>query len=163
VGGEIQRTTAGAAASLVVAVSDTDYNQPGGSSRTLFSSASDTFTNVAKGDGLTFTSWFNPSNNPFGKDDSSGSLTLDSSGPRINSHSGDTPGASVGINIPYGLTNETVITLSGVSAGSLPDVVFGGSTQILDLPPAPEPASIVLMLMAVPLIAFGARRRRTGP
>ena len=140
VSGEVQRfLTGGAAPPLIITVTDTDYSVPAGA-LDLFSSASDAFTNAPSGDSHTFTSWFNPTNTSVAKDLTSGALTFTSSGLPLNSNNGDTDGITVGPAALYGLTNETVITLSGASA----DIVFGGSTQVLPSE-VPEPASYILL------------------
>jgi hypothetical protein len=159
VGGEIQRTTAGAAASITITVTDEDYTLPTGS-KILTSSASGTYTNTTAGDSQSFTSWFNPTNGAFAKDPPpSGPLTFASTGPALNSHSGDVPGLSVGSAATYSLTNETVLTMAGAPAGLVPDMVFGGSTKVLATA-IPEPASLAIMLPALPVVIMGWIRHR---
>jgi len=157
VGAEIQRTTGGAAQSITITVTDEDYVLPAGP-KLLSSSASGTYTNTAAGDSQTFTSWFNPSNTAFAKDPPpSGPLTFLSTGAGVNSHSNSVAAISVGSAATYGLTNETVLTMAGASAGSTPDMVIGGTTQVLGVP---EPASIAIMLPALPVVIMGWLRHR---
>lgn len=154
---EIQRTTAGAAASISITVTDEDYTLPAGS-KLLSSTASGSFTNVPKGDSQTFTSWFNPSNTALAKDPPpSGPLTFLSTGTNINSSQGTTPFIPVGAAGTYGLTNETVLTMSGAPTGVTPDITLTGSTQVLGVP---EPASIAIMLPALPVVIMGWLRHR---
>jgi hypothetical protein len=145
VDGEVQRTTGGVASPLVIDVTDTDFALPLGALRTTYSSSTDTFTDAPPGDSHAFTSWFNPSNIPVAKEFASPTLTLTSSGPLINSQNGDTA-LSVSSTVPYGLTNETRITLSGTSGTTVPDVAFTGATQVLLVP---EPASLVMLGIGV--------------
>jgi len=159
VGAEIQRTTGGAAASITITVTDTDYVLPAGS-KLLSSSGSGTYTNTAAGDSQTFTSWFNPSNTVLAKDPPpSGPLTFLSTGPDLNSHSGNVPSIPVGSAATYGLTNETVLTMSGAAGGSTPDMVIGGTTKVL-ANVIPEPASLAIMLPALPVVIMGWLRHR---
>jgi len=158
VGGEIQRTSGGGPASITITVTDEDYTLPTGS-KLLSSSASGTYTNVPAGDSQKFTSWFNPSNAPFAKDLTSGTLTFLSTGTGLNSHSGDSPTVPVGLASTYGLTNETVLTMSGAPTGVVPDIVFGGSTKVLATA-IPEPTSLAIMLPALPVVIMGWLRHR---
>jgi hypothetical protein len=156
VGGEIQRTTGGAAASISITVTDTDYNLPS-NGKTLGSAASGVFTNVPAGDTQNFTSWFNPSNTPLAKDLSSGALNFLSVGGGQQHFSNGTPLVPVGSAVTYGLTNETVLTMGGASAGTTPDILFNGSTQVLTIP---EPTSLAIMLPALPVVIMGWLRHR---
>jgi hypothetical protein len=156
VGGEIQRMTGGAAASISITVTDTDYNLPS-NGKTLGSVASGVFTNVPAGDTQNFTSWFNPSNTPLAKDLSSGALNFLSAGGGQQNFSNGRPLTSVGSAPTYGLTNETVLTMGGASAGTTPDILFNGSTQVLTIP---EPTSLAIMLPALPVVIMGWLRHR---
>jgi hypothetical protein len=157
VGGEIQRTTGGAAASITITVTDTDYNLPTGS-KLLSSAATGVYTNVPAGDKQTFTSWFNPSNSPLAKDPPpSGPLMFVSAGGGLQNFSAGTPNIPVGLAATYGLTNETVITMAGATSGTTPDIVLGGSTQVLTIP---EPTSLAIMLPALPVVIMGWLRHR---
>ena len=160
VGGEIQRTTPGAAATLTITVTDTDYVIPSGAPPTLelHSSNSSTFTNVPKGDTSQFTSWFNPSNLPYATDVASPTLTLTSTGVTLNSSASTAVPVTTGSILAYGLTNTTVITLGGEDGSLVPDVVFGGSTQILSA--VPEPASLSLLAAGLPLAIWSWYKRR---
>jgi hypothetical protein len=159
VGGEVQRTTAGGPIALTITATDTDYNVPIGSSLTLSSGNSATYTNVPAGNSSTFTSWFNPSNTPLAKDVSSGTTTFTSDGSPNQAFSGGPLSVPTGSASPYGLTNETVISLSGGTGGATPDVVFGGSTQIHG-GVVPEPASLSLLAAGLPLAIWGWIKRR---
>jgi hypothetical protein len=155
-GGEVQKLTAGAAPSLTISVTDTDYVLPP-SPRDLRSTMSTTFTNAPPGDTRTFTSWYNPTNTPYATDVAQGApvpLSYLSTGLTLNSH-GDTADL---VGVPaaalFGLTNTTVITMSSVGG----DVVFGGSTQVLTA--IPEPASLALMALGLPVVFWTMRRKR---
>ncbi len=160
IGGEVLTTGALSPASITIDVSDTDYTLPVGSSRTLFSSASATFTAAPAGNSQDFTSWYNASNVLGDKGTPSASLINTSTGVHSNSHGANAPGVMVGNVNPYGLTNETVISLSPPAAGQSADLVFGGSTQISDAP-IPEPATLLLCVGGFSgLMALRFRRSR---
>jgi len=149
----------GAAGSVTVLVSDIDYNLPTGLPGTLNSSASNTYTNAPNGNSQAFTSWFNPSNTLNGQETASPTVTLlAASPPNPNSHSGDAGPTSLGtLGSPYGLTNSSTFTLTGGTSSVPSQVQFTGSTTVTAIP---EPASLALMLSAVPVTLFGALRRR---
>jgi len=151
--GDVTRSTSGGAPALTILVTDTDYTLPTGP-KTMGSSASGTFTNVPLSDTQTFQSWFNPNNTPFAKQTGSALLTLMSTDPVVpNSHGADAPVIPVGTASLYGLTNQTVITLSALGA----EVGFSGSTKILAIP---EPTSLAIMLPALPVVIMGWLRHR---
>jgi hypothetical protein len=153
-GGHVQRLTSGAAPALIVSVTDTDYTAaPGGH---LQSSASNTFTAAPTGDTRTFVSYFNPSNTAYATDVPQGPqvpLSFTSSGMALNSHGASAATVGVPSTSLYGLTSVSTITLSAAGA----DLVFGGSTQITAIP---EPASMVLLALGVPLVVFTLGRKR---
>lgn len=157
VGGEVQRITSGGPVGLTITATDTDYTLPVGPAMALSSSSSATYTNVPAGNTSTFTSWFNPSNTPGAKDVSSGTITFTGNGSSPQSFAGGPLTVGTGPSNPYGLTNETVISLSGGAAGSVPDVVFGGTTQVHAIP---EPASLSLLAAGFPLAIWGWIKRR---
>jgi hypothetical protein len=151
-GGTVQLLTGGTG-SITVLATDVDYTLPGGSSRTLLSSASDTYTNADKGSSQGFTSWFNSSNLLGAKDIGSPTVTLTSSAPLVpNSHSGDAAPTAVPLTTPYGLTDQMVFTLTGGTPGALAQLQFSGSTVVTDAA-VPEPASLILMMTAIPVVA----------
>jgi len=157
-GGEIQRTTANVAPSLTITVSDTDYTLPGGP-KTLTGTASGTYTNTTAGDSQHFQGWFNPSNVQFAKETTSGGGTFVSSGPFVQSVSGSSLPLPVGSAPTYGLTAETVLTLGGVAPGTTSDVLFATNLQVLGTV-VPEPASLAIMLPALPVVIMGWYRHR---
>jgi len=159
VSGEVQRITGGAAATLTISATDTDYTLPTGA-RTLTSNASSTFTGVPAGDTHAFTSWFNPSNTPLAKDISSGTITYTATGAPTQTNSTPNP-----LTVPvgsgtYGLTNGTVLTMAGAATGTTPDISFGGTTIVLGSAVVPEPASLAIMLPALPVVIMGWFRHR---
>jgi len=158
VSGEVQRITGGGPATLTISVTDEDYTLPTGV-KTLTSNASSTFTNVPAGDTHTFTSWFNPSNAPFAKDISSGTITYTATGAQTQTNSHDPLMVPVGSTSTYGLTNTTVLTMGGAPSGTTPDISFGGTTTVLGTA-IPEPASLAIMLPALPVVIMGWFRHR---
>jgi hypothetical protein len=162
--GELQLIPGGTG-SITISVSDRDFTLPSPPGPvSLFSSASDTFTNSPAGDSHSFTSFYSPTNtlaDTSGPKD--GPLTFTSSGTAVNSNNGDTAGTTLSpFVIPYALTNRTDITLSGGTAGAPSDLLFDGSTQVLPPEAAaiPEPASSLLLGIGVLLLGFGRRRSR---
>jgi hypothetical protein len=143
--------------SISITASDVDYNLPSGPGGFLRSSASDTYTNAPTGDSHAFTSWFNPSNALNARDVPSPTVTLLAVDPPYpNSHSGDATPTPVTLTTPYGLTSTAVLTLTGGTPGLPAQIQYTGSTTISAIP---EPASLALMLTAVPVTLFGALRR----
>jgi hypothetical protein len=159
VGGEVQRTSAGGPMSLTITATDTDYTVPIGSSLSLSNGATALFTNVPAGDTSAGTSWFNASNTPLAKDSTSGTTTYTSNGSTPFAPGAPPNTAAVGSPTPYGLTNETVISLSGGVGGATPDVVFGLTTQVHGAA-VPEPASLSLLAAGFPLAIWGWIKRR---
>jgi hypothetical protein len=163
VGAEVQRITGGGPATLTITVTDEDYTLPAGA-KVLGSTAGAVFTGVPAGDSSKFTSWFNANNAGLAKSPPpSGPLMFTSTGLTHNGSSASTGNIPVGSAGTYGLTNETVITMSGAPTGpsiaSVPDVVIGGSTQVLGTA-VPEPASLAIMLPALPVVIMGWFRHR---
>jgi hypothetical protein len=155
VNGEVQRITSGAAPNLVISVTDTDYSQPG-APRFLQSSMSTTFTGAPTGDTRTFTSWYNPTNAPYATDVVQGPpvpLSYSSTGLTLNSHGDTAAVVPVPFAALYGLTNTTTINLSANGA----DIGFSGSTSITSIP---EPASMSLLALGLPLMVYNLMRRR---
>lgn len=150
----------GGTGSITVLASDVDYSHPSIPPGSMASSASNTFTNATSGNTNTFQSWFNGSNTLAAKETPSPIVTLTSTAVNPNSQSGDAAPTPVSLNIPYGLTNEKVITLTGGSLGALAQDQYSGSTTIKGSAVIPEPSSMALMLAALPVWIFGVMRRR---
>jgi len=155
VGGEVQKLTSGAAPPLIITVTDTDYNQPA-APRFMQSISSTQFTGAPAGDARTFQSWYNPTNAPYAKDIPQSALpqSYTSTGTGLNGLTQTSGLLPVPFINPYGLTNETVITMTGVGG----DLVFGGSTVITSV--IPEPASMSLLALGLPLMVYNLMRRR---
>lgn len=153
--GEIQRTTTGAAATLTIVVTDTDYMVPSGKGLLMTSAASDSYSNVP-GIHHDFTSYINPSNTPGATE--IGAATLQSftlSG--TNSNKGTVTLGGLTAFAPYGLTSVTTLTVSAPAGSTLPDVTFTGQTQVTSA--IPEPASVALMGTGIALVLFVRFRR----
>jgi len=154
VGGEVQALNSGALPPLVITVTDTDYTHPG-APRVMQSISSTQFTGAPAGDTRTFQSWYNPSNTPFATDIPQSALpqSYTSTGTSLNGVTQTSGLLPVPFVPSYGLTNTTVITLSRAGA----DIVFGGSTVITSVP---EPASMSLLALGLPLMVYNLMRRR---
>jgi hypothetical protein len=133
----------GGTGSITVLASDVDYSLPNIPPGTLHSSASNTFTNATAGNTHTFQSWFNGNNVLAAKVPPGPKVTLTSSAINPNSQSADAPPTPITLVTPYGLTNESVITLTQAS-GILTTDQYTGSTVITGSV-IPEPASMALL------------------
>jgi len=149
VGGEVQRITAGGPATLTITTYQTGYTLPSGSPLTLTSTTSSTYTN-APSVSQTFESWYNPTSPatpppPFGTP--APLITVPLAG------TGQGGGQTMLMGLPgspsFSLTNQIVLTIGGEVGGHPPDVVFGGSTQLLSA--VPEPTSVIMLGTAAPL------------
>jgi hypothetical protein len=150
----------GGTGSITVLASDIDYNRPNVPPGTMHSSASNTYTNATAGNTDTFQSWFNGTNTLGAKETPSPVVTLTSTAGNPNSQSGDAAPTPITLVTPYGLTNQKVITLTGGAVGALAQDQYTGSTTITGGTVIPEPASMALMLTALPVAVFGVVRRR---
>jgi len=157
ISGEIQRITAGGPATITITATDTDYTLPTGV-KTLGSNASSTFTVVPAGDTHAFTSWFNANNTPLAMQTSSGTITYVATGAQTQTNSHAPLIVPTG-SADYGLTSRTVLTMAGAPAGTTPDMSFGGTTTVLSTA-VPEPASLAIMLPALPVVIMGWFRHR---
>lgn len=148
---------AGGTGSLSILATDVDYNLPAAGPGNMASSSTANYTNAANGNPSAFTSWFNvppPVNLLDQKQVPSPTVTLlASSPPNPNAHAGNAALTPITISHPFGLTNETVLTLSVVGSRNQ----FTGATVITAIP---EPASFALLLTAVPVTLIAASRRR---
>jgi hypothetical protein len=149
----------GGTGSITVLASDVDYSLPTGLSRTMTFSTGATFTNTTAGNTDKNMSWFNGSNTLGANETPSPLVTLTSSATNPNTQSGDGAPTGVPLTSPYGLTNQSVITLTGGSVGALAQDGYHDSTLITSSA-VPEPTSIALMLTTLPVWIFGVKRRR---
>jgi hypothetical protein len=157
-GGTVQLLLGGTG-SITIVATDVDYSLPPAGPGILHSSASNTYTNSDPGNSQGFTSWYNPSNGLAATDVPSPTLTFLSTGAMPNSHSADAPTTPITLVNPYGLTNSTTITLTGGTTNNLSQAGWNASTSVT-ASPIPEPASMALLLTALPVTLFGAMRRR---
>jgi hypothetical protein len=147
--------TSATAASLNLLTFQTGFISPIGTSGTMQSSASNTYTSTTAGDSQTFQSWFDQSNStpPVKSPPASSVLTFTSTGPAIQSYSGTSPVVGLAnVVAPYGILNQTSLTLTGVNATDQ----FTGST-LINASSVPEPTS--LALLGVGMAGFFALRR----
>lgn len=148
----------GGTGSITIVATDVDFSLPAPGPGILHSSDSANFANGAAGDTQGFRSWYNPSNGLAATDVPSPSIGLVSTGFLGNSHSADAATTPITLVNPFGLTNSTTITLTGGTPGALSQVGWTGTTQVTAAV-VPEPASLALLLAAVPVTLFGAMRR----
>jgi len=156
VGGEVQKLTSGPAPALTVTVTDTDYNLPG-DPKSMQSISSTQFTGEPTGT-KTFQSWYNPTNSPYATDipQSALPMTYSSSGGALNGLTQTSGILPVPPALLYGLTNTTVITMSGPVGA---DLVFGGSTLVTTAIPEPESVSLMALGLPVAILCWMRRRR----
>lgn len=147
--------TDGGSGSISIVATDNNYESPAGLALgTLNSSATALFTQAPSGT-QGFTSWYNPGNTLGATEVPSPPVALASDGSSDpNSQAGDAAPTPVTLTSPFGLTNSISITLTGSVAAT---DQFSGSTTLTAIP---EPASLALMLTAVPVTLLGAMRRR---
>jgi len=152
--GEIHSAVGGGAdAVLKLTETEADFTSPTGPTGTLMSSSTGNFTNQPAGKGHTASSAFNATSTP--------TYSVLSSGVPVNGESG---AGSVGIapvSTLYTLTNVATFGLS--PAGATNDIVDSfGVTATITAQVVPEPASLVTMLMGIPLplVVLGLLRRR---
>jgi len=151
----------GGTGSITVIASDIDYGVPPAGPGNLHISSTAEFTNASNGNTNGFQGWFNPNPvSPGGKTPPGSPVTTFTAGgqPSADPHMGQTNTPITLVN-PYGLTSQSTITLTGGSAGALAQDRFGGTVQAFTAP-IPEPASMALMLGALPVLVFGLMRRR---
>jgi len=160
----------GGTGSITILATDNDFNAPPVGPGILHTSSTAEFTNATNGNTNGFQGWFNPSNTlsngTNGKEVPSPapSLLFTATGqPASDPHPRGLEPGTTDTNItlvhPYGLTSQSVITLTGGSAGAtMAQDRFGGTVQTFSA--IPEPASMALMLGALPVLVFGLMRRR---
>jgi hypothetical protein len=161
--GEVRRISGAGAVSITIVAEDDGFTFPEFLLKTLDSAAGGTFRNVQSTDTQTFTSTFTPS----GGGASISSPTLSFSPPStgvgpfgVGGTAAKTPlGAQPSV---FTLTTTTVISLApNGSFANPPSSQFNGAGSVTGI--IPEPASVLLLGSALPLLAFGwVRRRRSA-
>jgi hypothetical protein len=158
--GEIHAlATGGTNAGVTITETESGFTSPTGSTGTLSSSSSGTFTNQSTGGGHEVTSMFNGTPTPSYN-------VLSVNPPNPNSQTGVASVTVAPVPTLYTLTN---VISWGVSAPGLdhpatghPDTIDGFSVSAV-VTAVPEPASLVTMLMGTPLplaVLWFLRRRR---
>jgi len=152
--GEIHSVVGGGSdAVLKLTETEASFTSPTGPTGMLLSSSTGNFTNQPAAKGQTASSAFNAT--------STAPYSVLSSGIPVNGEAG---GASVGIapvSTLYKLTN--VLTFGLSAAGATNDIVDSfGVTATISANAVPEPASLVTMLLGIPLplVVLGLLRRR---
>jgi len=150
--GEIHSAVGGGAdAVLKLTETEADFTSPTGPTGTLMSSSTGNFTNQPTGGGHTASSAFNAISTP--------TYSVLSSGEAVNGQAGAATAGVAPVSTLYTLTN--VVTFGLSPAGSTNDIIdsFGVTATISTVP---EPASLVTMLLGIPLplVVLGLLRRR---
>jgi len=150
--GEIHSVVGGGAdAVLKLTETEADFTSPTGPTGTLMSSSTGNFTNQPAGKGHTASSAFNATSTP--------TYSVLSSGPAVNGQAGAGSIGTSPVSTLYTLTNVATFGLSPAAAPN--DIVdsFGVTATISTVP---EPASLVTMLLGIPLplVVLGLLRRR---
>ena len=139
--GQVQMLPGGTG-SIQLLATDNGYTLPSGTTDALLGSTSSTFTTAPAGNSQAFTSFYNPSNTLAAKEVASPTVTLVSTGTLPNSEGGSSAAVAVAGVIPYGLSNEAVITLSSGGSGAPSQLQFAGTTNLTPAAPVPLPASL---------------------
>ena len=147
-------STVGGGGTIVLQVTDTSFPLPTHPVMMIStaSGSSTAVTSLTQG----FNSWFNPTNAPFAMDIPAPPISLSYTG--TVSHS-DTTTTAIPDLTPFGLTNEMTFTLEASTAGITRKMQTSGST-IIEGAAVPEPATVIGVVSALPLLAFGVWRRR---
>jgi hypothetical protein len=164
--GTVERETSGGDKTIQIDVSQNDYSNLATKSGFMRNAFTGNFTNAPLGNTQVNTTYFASSNI---QDDTSGPsqllITYTSTGLAPNSHpkpkeGGSSPDLGVLSVAAYSLTGREVITLGGVTnPSSKPTDDF---TLSLTLQNVPEPASVALMAIGLPVVVTLAwLRRRT--
>jgi len=155
--GEIHAVgTAGSDTFLKITEHEDGFTSPTGASGTLLSSSTGNFTNQPAGAGHTASSSFNATVTP--------TYSVFSSGVAPNPQGGIASTGVAPVSTLYTLDNTITFGLSKPAA-TAPDVVDSfGVAATITAHAIPEPASLVMMLMGVPLplVVLGRLRRRRG-
>lgn len=149
--GDVIRTGATGTGTISIVALEDNFLFPDGNPKFMRTSASDTFTNTNAGDSRTFQSTFNDSiNSPLlAFVPPTGPGPFSTSNPGVITNLGDQ-------DIPFSLSNTTVITL-GANNGAASGDQFTGATTVTAIP---EPGAFALVLLGLPALVISRRVRR---
>jgi hypothetical protein len=157
--GQVFRTTPGAAATIEIDASQNDYGTLAIKPGTMHNFITANFSGAPTGDVQTGTSYFNTSNvlgNTVGAS-STAPLVFVPPG-----NSGSAPDVGVPSTPTFSLTDRLAVTLGPVATGGA-NTPFDQFTQLTQVTPVPEPASLALLGTGLPIVIMGliwSRRRR---
>jgi len=140
---------------LDLIVTDTSFPLPT-NPQTMVSSASTTFTQGLGVGPRLFQSWFNPSNLPFAMDIPATLIVQPTLGTGSLSDTNFTP---IPPFFPFGLTNETIVSLVRSTSTINRNIQTLGTTIIVGRA-VPEPATIAMVIAGLPLVGFSLWRSR---
>ncbi len=159
------RETSAERDTLTVAISDIGFNNPLGQGLTLGSSFAGTFLSAVPGESVSFQSFADSSNTPFGEETTAGlhTATLAHGSPVPVAFTTADRSAAFGSTGPYSMTDITTITLSQNGEANV-----AGTTDVTELPGAPVgqgsavplPAAVWSGLSLLGLLGMGAKLRK---
>jgi hypothetical protein len=155
---------------IVITTTHDSYTLPSGTSEFLSQSESSTYSFTNAGNTQSFQSYYNPGSVPFspiGTTPGPQLIPILPTGLGTLSGSSNNPGNTSipGYVVPYTLTSQITIVVTGNGTALNSNIQFAGSTVVSDSPAGvlvPEPRSFVTLLMGLsaPLAMAGGRLRR---
>ena len=155
--GQVYRTTAtGGDKTIQIDASQNDYAMLGATTGDLHNFITGNFNNASAGNSQTGTSYFNTSNAP---DDTAGAISTTPLVYHPPGGSSSAPDIAVPTTPVFSLTDRIVVTLSADTSGGVtpPTDQFTQTTTVSSIP---EPMSLSLLAMGLPVVILRWLRRR---